>query len=82
MGRRRIAQGLCHALTQGTGDRAALHRALFGSVGAGFEQWGQHVFAAIRGEPIEVLFDAPRTPPWRGTPDEGAEAEPVADEDG
>lgn len=40
VGRRRIAQGLCHALTQGTGDRAALHRALFGAVGAGFEQWG------------------------------------------
>ncbi|MCB1002766.1 MAG: NUDIX domain-containing protein, partial [Acidimicrobiales bacterium] len=32
---------------------------------AGFEQWGRHVFAAIRGEAIEVLFDAPRTPPWR-----------------
>lgn len=39
---------------------------------AGFELWGQHVFAAIRGEPIEVLFDQPRTPPWQGAPDHGA----------
>lgn len=36
---------------------------------AGFELWGQHVFAAIRGEPVEVLFDAPRQPPWRGDPE-------------
>jgi ADP-ribose pyrophosphatase YjhB (NUDIX family) len=33
---------------------------------AGAAQWGQHVFAAIRGEPVDVLFDEPRSPPWRG----------------
>ena len=32
---------------------------------AGASLWGQHVFAALRGEPVEVLFDAPRSPPWR-----------------
>ena len=32
---------------------------------AGFEQWGAHAFAAIRGEPIEVLFDLPRAEVWR-----------------
>jgi len=33
---------------------------------AGYQQWGELAFAAIRGEPVEVLFDEPRTPPWRG----------------
>jgi ADP-ribose pyrophosphatase YjhB (NUDIX family) len=33
---------------------------------AGAERWGDHVFAAIRGEPVDVLFDAPRSPTWRG----------------
>ncbi len=37
---------------------------------AGAERWGPSAFAAIRGEPVEVLFDAPRAPVWRG-PDEG-----------
>lgn len=32
---------------------------------AGVERWGPHAFAAIRGEPVEVLFDPPRTPMWR-----------------
>ncbi|MHB8671163.1 MAG: NUDIX hydrolase N-terminal domain-containing protein [Acidimicrobiales bacterium] len=32
---------------------------------AGAERWGPAAFAAIRGEPIEVLFDAPRRPMWR-----------------
>jgi ADP-ribose pyrophosphatase YjhB (NUDIX family) len=32
---------------------------------AGAERWGAHVFAAIRGEPVDVLFDAPREPTWR-----------------
>jgi ADP-ribose pyrophosphatase YjhB (NUDIX family) len=32
---------------------------------AGAERWGPHVFAALRGEPVEVLFDRPRQPPWR-----------------
>jgi len=33
---------------------------------AGAERWGTHVFAALRGEPVEVLFDRPRQPMWRG----------------
>jgi ADP-ribose pyrophosphatase YjhB (NUDIX family) len=32
---------------------------------AGFGRWGPGAFAAIRGEPSEVLFDPPRTPIWR-----------------
>jgi len=32
---------------------------------AGAERWGASAFAAIRGEPTEVLFDRPRQPPWR-----------------
>jgi ADP-ribose pyrophosphatase YjhB (NUDIX family) len=36
---------------------------------AGAERWGRHVFAALRGEPIEVLYDSVRAPTWRGDPD-------------
>ncbi len=36
---------------------------------AGAERWGQHVFAALRGDPIEVLYDSVRSPVWRGDPD-------------
>ena len=32
---------------------------------AGIDRWGEQAFAAIRGEPIEVLFDAPRPDVWR-----------------
>jgi ADP-ribose pyrophosphatase YjhB (NUDIX family) len=32
---------------------------------AGVERWGPTAFAAIRGEQVEVLFDAPRAPMWR-----------------
>jgi ADP-ribose pyrophosphatase YjhB (NUDIX family) len=32
----------------------------------GFDRWGKAAFAAIRGEPVEVQFDAPRAPVWRG----------------
>lgn len=32
---------------------------------AGAERWKAQAFAAIRGEPVEVLFDAPRRPAWR-----------------
>ena len=32
---------------------------------AGVEQWGDLAFAAIRGEPVEVLYDAPREATWR-----------------
>ena len=35
---------------------------------AGRERWGPAAFAAIRGEPVEVVFDAPRDPVWRGQP--------------
>ena len=41
----------------------------------GVERWGEHVFAAIRGEVREVLYDRVRRPMWRGTIDEhGTEA--------
>ena len=30
----------------------------------GLSQWGAHAFAAIRGEPVPVLFDPPRSQPW------------------
>lgn len=32
---------------------------------AGFDQWGDHCFRAIEGEPVDVLFDRPRPQPWR-----------------
>ena len=32
---------------------------------AGFERWGSHVFAALRGEPVDVLYDRVRRPLWR-----------------
>ena len=34
------------------------------------ELWAAHAFKAIRGEEVDVLFDHPRTPPWRGEPEE------------
>jgi hypothetical protein len=30
----------------------------------GLSQWGDHAFAAIRGEPVDVLYDEPRAQPW------------------
>jgi ADP-ribose pyrophosphatase YjhB (NUDIX family) len=36
---------------------------------AGASRWGPQAFAAIRGEPVDVLFDAPRSPMWRPHPD-------------
>ncbi|MFN2608640.1 MAG: NUDIX hydrolase N-terminal domain-containing protein [Acidimicrobiales bacterium] len=32
---------------------------------AGAGRWQLQAFRAIRGEPVDVLFDAPRHPPWR-----------------
>ena len=32
---------------------------------AGSERWGPQAFRAIRGEAVDVLFDAPRQPMWR-----------------
>lgn len=47
---------------------------------AGAERWAPQVFAALRGEPVEVLFDRPRQPMWRGTPDPGTAPEPGDDQ--
>jgi ADP-ribose pyrophosphatase YjhB (NUDIX family) len=33
---------------------------------AGADRWAKAAFAAIRGEPVDVLFDPPRDPIWRG----------------
>jgi ADP-ribose pyrophosphatase YjhB (NUDIX family) len=33
----------------------------------GVERWGDHVFAALRGENPDVLYDRVRQPMWRGT---------------
>jgi ADP-ribose pyrophosphatase YjhB (NUDIX family) len=35
----------------------------------GYERWGEHVFAAIRGEHRDVLYDRVREPLWRDTPE-------------
>lgn len=32
----------------------------------GFDRWGASAFAAIDGEPVDVYFDPPRSPVWRG----------------
>jgi ADP-ribose pyrophosphatase YjhB (NUDIX family) len=32
------------------------------------ERWVEQSFRAIRGEPVDVLFDPPRQPPWRKKP--------------
>jgi ADP-ribose pyrophosphatase YjhB (NUDIX family) len=31
---------------------------------AGYAGWGEHAFAAIRGDDVDVLYDPPRDPPW------------------
>ena len=33
---------------------------------AGAGAWRERVFAALRGEPVDVYFDMPRVPNWRG----------------
>jgi hypothetical protein len=33
------------------------------------ERWKDVAFAAIRSEPVEVAFDAPREPVWRDVAD-------------
>jgi len=35
---------------------------------AGVDRWGAAAFAAIRGEPVDVLFDRPRGEVWRQGP--------------
>lgn len=37
---------------------------------AGAERWGDHVFAAIRGEIRDVVYDTVRRPSWRGEPED------------
>jgi ADP-ribose pyrophosphatase YjhB (NUDIX family) len=37
---------------------------------AGAERWGRHVFAALRGESVDVLYDPVRSPVWRGDPED------------
>ncbi|HWC09856.1 MAG TPA: NUDIX hydrolase N-terminal domain-containing protein [Acidimicrobiales bacterium] len=32
---------------------------------AGGGRWATHAFRALRGEDLDVVFDAPRSPPWR-----------------
>jgi len=32
---------------------------------AGYELWGKRAFAALRGEPVDPVFDLPRASPWR-----------------
>jgi ADP-ribose pyrophosphatase YjhB (NUDIX family) len=33
---------------------------------AGADRWAGHAFAALKGERVDVLFDLPRQPTWRG----------------
>ncbi|MCU1455537.1 MAG: ADP-ribose pyrophosphatase [Acidimicrobiales bacterium] len=35
---------------------------------AGFDLWGDMAFGAITGDDDQVWFDAPRDPPWHGSP--------------
>jgi ADP-ribose pyrophosphatase YjhB (NUDIX family) len=35
---------------------------------AGVDRWGDHVFRALQGEPVDVLFDQPRDEPWKSDP--------------
>ena len=37
---------------------------------AGQERWGPPAFAALKGEPVEVAFDAPRAPVWKAREDD------------
>jgi ADP-ribose pyrophosphatase YjhB (NUDIX family) len=41
---------------------------------AGFDRWGTHVFRAIRGEKVDVLYDSPRNPIWRERPGDARQA--------
>ena len=40
----------------------------------GYERWGEHVFASVRGEHRDVLYDRVREPMWRMAPADGADA--------
>ena len=41
---------------------------------AGVEGWGPQAFAALRGEPVEVLFDPPRAATWQEIEEAGPDA--------
>jgi ADP-ribose pyrophosphatase YjhB (NUDIX family) len=43
---------------------------------AGEARWKPAAFAAIRGEPVEVVFDRPRKPAWREDTDNGPDVRP------
>ena len=44
------------------------------------DQWADQAFAAIRGEPVEVNFDRPRDPVWRGQTEGGLDGfDPTVD---
>lgn len=47
---------------------------------AGAERWGEHVFRALRGEHVDVLYDRVRAPMWRGESESrgGTDAKPDA----
>ena len=32
---------------------------------AGWDRWGEHIFRALKGESVDVLYDTPRNPVWR-----------------
>jgi hypothetical protein len=32
---------------------------------AGYDHWGELVWPAIDGDPVDVRYDHPRRPPWR-----------------
>ena len=55
---------LCRVTKLGWFDEGALPE-----VTAGEEWWGPLAFAAVRGEPVNVRFEAPRDPVWRSGPD-------------
>ena len=38
---------------------------------ASADRWSKQAFRAVRGEPVNVLFDPPRQPPWRAQPAAG-----------
>jgi ADP-ribose pyrophosphatase YjhB (NUDIX family) len=34
---------------------------------AGAQTWKEHAFSAIRGEPVDIMWDRPRSPVWRSS---------------
>jgi len=48
-----------------TKERLARARQALPNPIAGADHWGELAFAAIDGEPVDVLYDRPRLPTWR-----------------